>query len=229
MPPPALRRGFRPSARSAQARPDTWPPRRSPPPSGSTRRRRSNERVPSQHRPARTHAWRRPRAPSRAEQRTPHHLRREATRRERERRGGDQRPKTSASAASRSRSSVALRRPAERPRRSGLIAVVCSASTRVGLPSTSIVGRNDRGGADVEVGDTNTVESASSSRPGRRPRSGRHAARSAARRAGGAAGTPRREPLCLAVVPGGRDRVHLGAHPHCLGTIVGIRGCSFRL
>ena len=45
----------------------------------------------------------------------------------------------------------------------GLTAVVCSTSTRVGEPSRSMVGRNDLGGAAVDVGETSTVESASSS------------------------------------------------------------------
>ena len=76
---------------------------------------------------------------------------------------GRQRPNTSASAASRSRSSLALRRPTDSPSLSGLTAVVCSTSTRVDEPWSSIVGRNDRGGAAVDVGDTSTVESASSS------------------------------------------------------------------
>ncbi len=70
---------------------------------------------------------------------------------------------TSARAASRSRSSLALSRPTESPRRSGLTAVVCSTSTRVGEPSRSMVGRNDLGGAAVDVGATSTVESARSS------------------------------------------------------------------
>ena len=74
-----------------------------------------------------------------------------------------QSPSTSARAASRSRSSLALRRPTDSPSLSGLTAVVCSTSTRVGEPSSSIVGRNDRGGAAVDVGETSTVESASSS------------------------------------------------------------------
>ena len=74
-----------------------------------------------------------------------------------------QSPSTSASAVSRSRSSLALRRPTDSPRRSGLTAVVCSTSTRVEEPSRPIVGRNDRGAAVVDVGETSTVESASSS------------------------------------------------------------------
>jgi hypothetical protein len=74
-----------------------------------------------------------------------------------------QRPKTSASAVSSSCSSPELSRPTESPSLSGLTAVVCSTSTRVGDPCRSIVGRNERGGAAVEVGDTSTVESASSS------------------------------------------------------------------
>jgi hypothetical protein len=74
-----------------------------------------------------------------------------------------QRPRTSARAVSSSRSSLALRRPTESPSRSGLTAVVCSTSTRVGVPSSSMVGRNDLGGAAVDVGETRTVESASSS------------------------------------------------------------------
>jgi hypothetical protein len=43
------------------------------------------------------------------------------------------------------------------------MAVVCSISTLVGVPSISIVGRKDRGGAEAEVGDTSTVERANSS------------------------------------------------------------------
>jgi hypothetical protein len=74
-----------------------------------------------------------------------------------------QRPNTSASAVSRSRSSLALRRPTDSASLSGLTAVVCSTSTRVDEPWSSIVGRNDRRGAAVDVGDTSTVESASSS------------------------------------------------------------------
>jgi len=77
--------------------------------------------------------------------------------------GAAQSPSTSARAASRSRSSLALRRPTDSPSLSGLTAVVCSTSTRVVDPSRWIVGRNDRGGAAVEVGETSTVESASSS------------------------------------------------------------------
>lgn len=49
------------------------------------------------------------------------------------------------------------------PSLSGLTAVVCSTRTRVDDPWRSIVGRNDRGGAVVDVGETITVESASSS------------------------------------------------------------------
>jgi hypothetical protein len=41
--------------------------------------------------------------------------------------------------------------------------VVCSTRTRVDDPRRSIVGRNDRGGAAVDVGETSTVESASNS------------------------------------------------------------------
>ena len=82
-----------------------------------------------------------------------------------ERRNGSaaQSPSTSARAASRSRSSLVLSRPTESPSLSGLTAVVCSTSTRVVDPSRSIVGRNDRDGAAVDVGETSTVESASSS------------------------------------------------------------------
>ena len=74
-----------------------------------------------------------------------------------------QSPRTSVSAWSRSRSSLALRRPTELPRRSGVMAVVCSTRTRVAWPSSSIVGRNVRAGADREVGATSTVLRASSS------------------------------------------------------------------
>jgi hypothetical protein len=49
------------------------------------------------------------------------------------------------------RNSEALSRPTDAPRRSGATAVVCSTSTRVGSPSSSIAGRNDRAGADREV------------------------------------------------------------------------------
>src|SRR5829696_2592995 len=76
---------------------------------------------------------------------------------------GAQSPSTSARAVSRSLSSLALRRPTDSPSRSGLTAVVCSTSTRVDERWRSIVGRNDRGGAAVDVGETSTVESASSS------------------------------------------------------------------
>src|SRR6266849_2140970 len=74
--------------------------------------------------------------------------------------GRAQSPSTSVRAASRSRSAAALRRPTDLPSRSGLIAVVCSTSTRVGAPLSSFVDRNDRAGADADVGEMSTVESA---------------------------------------------------------------------
>jgi len=53
--------------------------------------------------------------------------------------------------------------PTDATRRSELTAVICSTNTRVERPPTSITGRNERAGAEVDVGATSTVLSASSS------------------------------------------------------------------
>ena len=68
-----------------------------------------------------------------------------------------QRPRTSASASSTARSSLASRRPADGPRRPGSTTVVCSTRTRVSVPSSMIGGRKLAGRALVDVGDTITV------------------------------------------------------------------------
>ena len=68
-----------------------------------------------------------------------------------------QRPRMSASASSTERSSLAARRPADRPSRSGSTTVVCSTRTRVSCPSSVIVGRKLAGSACAEVGETSVV------------------------------------------------------------------------
>ncbi len=74
---------------------------------------------------------------------------------------GVQRPTTSRSAASTRRSSSKVRWPRMPPRRAGSTAAVCSASTRVVRPPSSISGRNLAGRAEVDVGATSHVESGS--------------------------------------------------------------------
>jgi hypothetical protein len=74
-----------------------------------------------------------------------------------------QSPRTSSSAESISRNSLALRRPTDEVRRSTATAVVCSTSTRLRCPRSSIVGRKERDGAEREVGQTSTVLRASNS------------------------------------------------------------------
>jgi hypothetical protein len=66
----------------------------------------------------------------------------------------------SARASSTARSSSSSRRPAEAPSRCGSTTVVCSTSTRVSVPTGSIVGRKLAGLAEVEVGATSVVERA---------------------------------------------------------------------
>ncbi len=61
------------------------------------------------------------------------------------------------------RSSSWLTRPTRSPRRSGATAAVCSTRTCVSTSSTMIVGRNDRGAAEREVGATSRVDSSRSS------------------------------------------------------------------
>ena len=68
-----------------------------------------------------------------------------------------QRPRTSMSASSTARSSVASRRPADRPSRWGSTTVVCSTRTRVCCCSSVMVGRKLAGRALVEVGATRMV------------------------------------------------------------------------
>ncbi len=68
------------------------------------------------------------------------------------------RPRTSIRASSTTRSSLASRRPANRPRRCGSTTVVCSRRTRVSCRSRVIAGRKLVGRALVEVGAISTVE-----------------------------------------------------------------------
>lgn len=75
--------------------------------------------------------------------------------------GRAQRSRTSRSAASTRRSSSNVRCPTLSPRRPGSTAVVCSASTRVTRPLSSICGRKLAGRAEVDVGATSQVESGS--------------------------------------------------------------------
>ena len=66
-------------------------------------------------------------------------------------------PRMKAIASSTACSSLASRRPAEPPKRSGSTTVVCSTRTLVGVPSSVIVGLKLAGRAAVEVGETSTV------------------------------------------------------------------------
>ena len=100
-------------------------------------------------------------------------------------------PEDDRSAASRSRSSAASRRPTESPRRSTLIAVVCSTSTRVEVPAMSMLGRKERGGAESRWARQARSTARATRRPGRRRRIERLAARSRMSRAGAAVGRPR--------------------------------------
>ena len=71
------------------------------------------------------------------------------------------RSSTVRNAASSSAISCSKRRPTQGPSRCGSTAVICSASTSVGVPSMSIPGRKDAGRAAVEVGATSQVGSES--------------------------------------------------------------------